>query len=156
VKLTKTTGLFQPFGEGVAIGGEPEPAICGNDLLRNGVAWLTGQLKSHASQPVVYQRGVAKIALCATYAPKLLKIGDENGFRMEWTDMDFLISAADLKFSGQRVTPRRGDLITIATADGTETFQVFPFGGEAPWRWSDPHGYMLRVHTKRITEEAFV
>lgn len=128
------------------------PITCGTNLLRRGNAWLTTQLKANASEPIVYRRGTDSVSLCAIYGAKLLKLGDESGFRLEWTDMDFLIPAADLVLSGNRITPERGDEIDITTDTGTETFQVFPFGGEPPWRWSDAFGSMIRVHTKRITE----
>ena len=38
------------------------------DLLADGAAWLAGQLKSHASQAVTYERGVDTVAVQATMA----------------------------------------------------------------------------------------
>lgn len=123
-----------------------------SDMLKDGLAWLTQQLKDHASQTVVYVRGYDSVEIQATFGQKLLKI--DNGFggiRLQWTDCDFLLPAADLYFSyGDPIIPHRGDLIYLTIGEQTQTFEVFPFGNEAPWRFSDPNQSMIRVHAKLI------
>lgn len=154
MKLSTLTGTFTPFGSGVAIAPEPEPAVCGNDVMARGMAWLTGQLQAHASQPVVYQRGNAKVALCATFGRKLLKLDDgEGGIRMEWTDRDFLIPAASLVIGGGAVLPKRGDLVRVAAGAEVLVYEVGAPGGEPPWTWSDPFRRMLRIHAKQVGTE---
>jgi hypothetical protein len=134
----------------------PAPAACGEDLLARGLAWLTGQFQAHASQPVVYRRGVDAVAVCATFGQKLLKLDDgEGGVRMEWTDMDFLIPAASLDFGDGPFLPERGDLIDIDAGATVETFEVAPYGFEAAWRWSDPHRTLVRIHAKHVGTEAY-
>lgn len=133
------------------------------DLLKDGLAWLTGQLQAHAAQTVTYRRGTNTVVVQATYGAKLLKLSDEFGVHLEWTDLDFCIPAEDLVLNGARITPQRGDevLITVGGADAYDTesverFEVFPFGStEAPWRWADPHRSMIRVHTKHIGSEPY-
>ena len=128
------------------------------DMLADGLAWLTDQLKANASQPVTYARGYDSVDVRATFGKKLLKLDDGfGGIRMQWTDMDFLIKAADLSFTpGSIITPTRGDLIHVTYASDVQTFEVFPFGNEAPWRWSDPHQSIYRIHTKWINAEALL
>lgn len=127
------------------------------DLLKSGLAWLTGQLKANASQTVTYARGMDSVSVQATFGQKLLKIDDGfGGIRIEWTDMDFCIPAADLTFGSGLVIPERGDLVHVHIGADTETFEVFPFGNEPPWRWSDPHQSMLRIHCKHIGTEPYV
>jgi hypothetical protein len=119
------------------------------DLLALGTSWLAGQLSAHASRPVSYARGAHSVALDATLGRTLFKLDDgEGGILMEWSDRDFLIPGAMLVLAGQPSTPARGDTITL---DG-RTYEVLAPGGEPPWRWSDPHRVLLRVHTKLIEE----
>lgn len=123
------------------------------DLLQTGLAWLSGQLRANASQTVTYARGASSVTVQAVYGQKLLKLDDgRGGIRMEWVDMDFLIDANDLTFDGgvTWVTPQRGDLIAATVNGEAQTFEVRPYGSDAPWRWSDPHQTMYRIHTKQV------
>lgn len=56
---------------------------------------------------------------------------------------DFLIRFNDLGFY-----PELGDRIH---ADGRQ-YEVMDLGQEGCWRWSDPYGIRMRVHTKLIKE----
>ena len=121
------------------------------DLLEAGQQWLAEQLKEHASRRVTYHRGAEAIAVQATIGRTLLKLDDGyGGVRMEWTDRDFLIQAADLVLGGAAVTPERGDRITETVGLNTSVFEVMAYGGDPPWRYSDPFGKLLRIHTKFI------
>lgn len=91
------------------------------DLLRTGSDWLADKLKEHASRPVVYRRGAVEVTVQATIGRTLLKLDDGyGGVRMEWTDRDFLIHAADLVLGTATVLPERGD--TIRETVGSQTF----------------------------------
>jgi len=81
-------------------------------LLRTGSNWLAEMLKEHASRPVAYRRGADEVSVQATIGRTLLKLDDGyGGVRMEWTDRDFQIHAADLMLAGNAVLPERGDRI---------------------------------------------
>jgi len=124
------------------------------DLLQTGQEWLADQLKEHASRQVVYVRGAQQVAAQATIGRTLLKLDDGyGGVRMEWTDRDFLIQAADLLLGGSPVLPRRGDQIRETVGAQTFVFEVMAPGKEPPWRWSDPFRKMLRIHTKQVATE---
>lgn len=120
------------------------------DLLKTGLAWLSTQLNANAASEVDYLRGAESVTLRATFGEKLLKLQDEDGgLRMEWTDVDFLIPAADLVLGGARVEPRRGDLVRVEGDDGTaRLYEVRPMGGDPAWRYADPHRSMVRIHAK--------
>jgi hypothetical protein len=121
------------------------------DLLQTGQNWLADKLKQHASSPVVYQRGADQVSVQATIGRTLLKLDDGyGGVRMEWTDRDYLIQAADLILTAGRVTPERGDRILDAIGTVTSIYEVMAYGGEPPWRFSDPFGKLLRIHTKLV------
>ena len=121
------------------------------DLLEAGQQWLADQLQEHASRSVVYHRGTQSVAVQATIGRTLLKLDDGyGGVRMQWTDRDFLIPAADLVLNGSTITPQGGDRITETAGLNTSTFEVMAYGSEPPWRYSDPFGKLLRIHTKFI------
>jgi hypothetical protein len=125
------------------------------DLLQTGQEWLADQLKEHASRQVVYQRGATELVVQATIGRTLMKLDDGyGGIRMEWTDRDFLIQAADLLIGAAVVTPERGDRVRETVGVNTSVFEVMAYGDEPPWRFSDPFGKLLRIHTKFIGIES--
>lgn len=68
---------------------------------------------------------------------------DDYGIKTGAFLNDFLIRFRDLEFY-----PVQGDRII---ADSRE-FEVLELGLEGCWRWSDPYGIRIRVHTKLIGE----
>jgi hypothetical protein len=123
-------------------------------LLRTGSDWLADQLKEHASRLVVYRRGGDEVAVQATVGRTLLKLDDGyGGVRMEWTDRDFLIHAADLVLNGVAVLPERGDVIRETQGGRTFVYEVMAPGKEPAWRWSDEFYKVLRIHTKQVGVE---
>ena len=124
------------------------------DLLQTGSDWLANQLKTHASRAVVYRRGALQVAVQATVGRTLLKLDDGyGGVRMEWTDRDFLIHAADLVLGGTPTLPERGDLIRETQGAKTFVYEVMAPGKEPPSRWSDVYRKVLRIHTKQVGVE---
>jgi len=141
------------FGTESGASPEPFPAVCGNDFMSRGMAWLATRQQSTMSQPIVYRRGNDVVAICATIGSTMFQISDEDGgIRMERSDRDFLIVAADLVLSGSPVKPVRGDTIKQNIGGTIFTYEVFPYNGEQPYRWSDTYRNRFRVHTKLITE----
>jgi hypothetical protein len=121
------------------------------DLLQTGSEWLADQLKTHASRQVVYRRGALQVAVQATVGRTLLKLDDGyGGVRMEWTDRDFLVQAADLVLGSTPTLPERGDLIRETQGAKTFVYEVMAPGKEPPWRWSDVFRKVLRIHTKQV------
>ena len=124
------------------------------DLLQFGSDWLADQLKTHASRQVIYQRGAQQVTVQATVSRTLLKLNDGyGGVRMEWTDRDFLIHAADLVLAGSPTLPERGDVIREMQGTTTFVYEVMAPGKEPPWRWSDVFRKVLRIHTKQVGTE---
>jgi hypothetical protein len=76
-----------------------------------------------------------------------------GGVRIEWTDRDYLIQAADLVLGAEQIVPERGDRVLDTTGAVTLIYEVMAFGGEPPWRFSDPFGKLLRIHTKFVGVE---
>jgi hypothetical protein len=124
------------------------------DLLRIGSGWLAEMLKEHASRPVAYRRGTEEVAVQATIGRTLLKLDDGyGGVRMEWTDRDFLIHAADLVLNAVAVLPERGDVIRETQGGKVFMYEVMAPGKEPAWRWSDVFRKVLRIHAKQVGVE---
>lgn len=146
--------LLAPGGGGSGVDPDPALTACGTDMLASGLAFLTVQLQAHLSQPIIYQRGARKVALCATPGKKkLYRLTDGDGnTRIDFTDRDFLIPTASLVIDGSAVLPARGDFVKTTEAGVTRVYEVSAPGGEAVYDWSDPYRLVLRVHAKLVED----
>lgn len=130
----------------------------GVNILENGLAWLTGQLKDHASEDIIYARGDEEIATTAVVGKTLLKLDDgAGGIRMEWTDATFSIplmkedGSPTFDFGSGPQTPLRGDRVLKQSVLGVMTFEVFPFSSDPPYVvMNESEKPMVKVYTKRI------
>lgn len=122
------------------------------DRLAAGFARLTDRLRSHASQVVTYGTPDGTVDVLATLGRQLLRLDDgqdAGGVIRQWTDMDVLVPAADLVISGVAIEPERGHTVYLTEDGSLRSYEVYPYGGEPPWRWADPYHHMLRIHLKR-------
>ena len=110
------------------------------DLLANGAAWLEQQRTKHLTSTVMYVRGNVQVAVPATIGRTKYEADDGHVVRVEFTDRDFLILAADLVLVGQPSEPQRGDVIR----EGNREFEVLD------WRYSDPYRVTLRITTAEV------
>lgn len=110
------------------------------DLLAQGAAWLEQQRTKHLTSNVMYVRGDVQVAVPATIGRTKYEADDGHVVRIEFTDRDFLILAADLVLNGQPTEPQRGDLIR----EGNLEFEVLD------WRYSDPYRVTLRITTTEV------
>ena len=108
------------------------------DLLAQGAAWLESQRTKHLTTTVTYVPNDVQIVVPATIGRTKSEADDGQVVRIEFTDRDFLVLAADLVLNGQVAEPDRGDLIR----EGTREFEVLD------WRYSDPYRTTLRINTK--------
>ena len=126
-----------------------------SNMLRDGMAWLAGKMKTHAGETVVIVRGVLSVSLTATPGTTLLKLDDGyGGSRIEWTDADWLITAADYVLGGTATEPQRGDRIRRTVGGVIYVYEVSAPGAEPVWRWSDSYQTTYRIHAKHISTEA--
>jgi hypothetical protein len=123
------------------------------NLLADGAATLAAALKASASESVSYYReGYPPLTgLLAAAGSSLLRVRDSAGStKVERTECDFLITAADLVIGGRVVEPKAGDRVHVAAGTKTLIFQVMAPTGEPPFRYSDPARTILRIHTKHV------
>lgn len=120
-----------------------------SDMMADGIAWLENQMQIHAAVEVVYGRGGATVNLRATLGRTEFDVRDEYGnVRIEKSDADFIVPAADLILAGDVITPQKADVITRVIGSKTYTYQVLAPAGQQVFKQADPYGRMLRVHTK--------
>lgn len=124
--------------------------------MKLALARLTQRLRGRSSDLVTYARGYDSVEVPAIFGEKLLKVDDgRGGFRIEWTDLDFLIASSDLVLDGVRILPRRGDLIHVVYESDVQTFEVRPWGNDPAWKWADPYHSIYRIHAKHIDTQQF-
>ena len=114
-----------------------------NDILRKGSKWLSNKMQSCTSTDIVYIRNGESKTIPAIFGQTKYERSDDYGMKTGSFLSDFLIRLKDLE-----VYPEQGDRII---ADGRE-YEVLELGQEGCWRWSDPYGIRMRVHTKLIGE----
>jgi hypothetical protein len=117
------------------------------NLLRTGLEYLAEELKAHASETVTYRRGALTVSALAVCGRTEYKSQDESGNILDAEIIDFIFVSADLILSGTLVTPLPGDEIVTDRA----TFEVMYLGGEGCWKFSDPFGKAIRIHTKKTS-----
>lgn len=119
-----------------------------SNQLQAAASWLAGVFKANESQLVTYRRGNLSVQIQATLDAQLLRVDDAKGqTKVERTDRDFIITAADLRLAGQAVTPERGDYIDLPFAGVIQRFVAKPYGKDAAWRYEDATGFLIRIHT---------
>jgi len=116
---------------------------------------LNATLREHASQLVTYQRGANSVTLPARVTRTVMKFTDPvtGNLRVEWTDRDFIIDAADLVIAAVPTRPRRGDIIREARDGKIYVYEVLAPGNEPEWRWNDAYQQTYRVHCKLVRVE---
>ena len=115
------------------------------NLLKKGIEFLADKLKAHASDTVIYKRGADSISICASFGKTDYKVEDESGFQIGGQVTDFLFDASDLIIDGLLTVPKAGDQIQT---DGA--LYEAQFIGDGCWRYSDPFGKIIRLHTKEV------
>jgi len=117
------------------------------NVIRSGVSWLAGQLKTHAGESVTYQRGASSVTLTATRIAKEYEVADASGFPERLIAIDWTLTAAELLVASVQREPRPGDL--IIDGDG-EKYELMPVGTAPCFEPHDSAETMLLLHTKRI------
>ena len=123
------------------------------DLLEQASDWLGGMRRTYLSRRVVYSRGDDSVEVAATVGRTVFEIDDGSGAVVQWESRDFLIAAVDLVLAGEIVEPLPGDRIGETQDGKVYVYEVLAPGKEPCWRWSDPYGRTLRVHTKQVGTE---
>lgn len=115
------------------------------NLLKRGIEFLADKLKAHASEEVVYKRGLDTVNIQATFGKTDYQIEDDSGFKIGGEITDFLFAASDLIIDGTLTVPKAGDQIQTDSA-----LYETQFIGDGCWRYSDPYRKMIRLHTKEV------
>jgi len=120
------------------------------DLLQQGLEWLEEQRREHLSRAVTYRRGSSTAQVLATVGATRFEVEDGYGLVIEQEMRDYLIAAADLVLGGEQTLPRLGDEILEERDGVTYVYEVMELGAEQHYRFCDPAGKTLRIHTKHV------
>lgn len=127
------------------------------DMLQTGIQAHRAWRKAHFARTVTYERVSDDISfsVSATVGETRFRIGQGTGPDVLVRMRDYLIEAADLA-AGGITEPQAGDKIRETLGATVHVHEVMgPGNGEPEWRWSDPYGGTMRIHTKLVdTEEA--
>ncbi len=123
------------------------------DLLEKGSTWLEDQRTRHLTRLVAYQRGANSVDVKATIGRTIFEQADDFGVIQKIESRDFLVLAAELVLSGERVLPKAGDHVREAQGDQVFVYEVMAPGTEPPFRYSDAYRQTLRIHTKHVATE---
>ena len=130
------------------------------DLLEQGAAWLDEQRHNHLTRTVTYVRGDDSVDVQATIGQTNFRFDDRfsgasgGGATIRHVARDYLIRTGDLVINDQVIEPRRGDRIREVIGGQALEHEVMSpnaSGGEPEWRWSDPFGKTMRIHTKKVS-----
>ena len=120
------------------------------NLLETASQWLSDQLDEHVSNEVRYSRGSLTVELVAGHGRTAFELTDSSGMIISVESRDFLISSALLVLDTVRVLPEVGDRIIETRQSQVHAYEVMRFGSEQHYRFCDPYGHKLRIHTKYV------
>ena len=109
-------------------------------------------IRAVAGKKVKYARGSDFVWINAARGNTQFSVDEENSFRIEYEEKEFLIGADDLVLAGSVVKPQRGDSITEEYGNKTFTYTVIETTADDVWAWSDAGKSTLRVFTKLKSE----
>ena len=121
------------------------------NLLEKGSQWLETMRTNHLASPVTYRRGQGQVTVNATLGKTDYETSDESGFTVKAHTNDFLVIAVDLMIDDDLITPKVGDQIILTRNSRQAVFEVLALPSGECWRYSDPFGKTLRIHTKQVS-----
>lgn len=118
------------------------------DLIRDGAAFLAGQLKAAAGTTVEYTRatGGSPVELTATVGRSVFEGETTGGVIERHESRDYIVLASDLTFE-----PARGDKIREVVAGVTGVYEVRSPRGVPLTHPGDAFETTTRIHTARVS-----
>lgn len=123
------------------------------NLLEKGAQWLADQMDENVSSPVTYVRGSQRCPLDASFGKTQFEVTDQAGMLHNVDSHDFILRSANMLFDGEIFVPKALDEIHVERGGVTHRYMVVQYGNmidstEQVYRWCDPYGKQLRVHTR--------
>ena len=117
------------------------------NILAGASNWLADMVARHASSPVVYSRGLDRIALNAASGKTPFEQTNADGIMTQFVSRDFIVKASDLCLGGGEILPAPGDRIEETVGATTRVFEVLSLAGAPHYTLA---GAMIRIHTKQV------
>ena len=123
------------------------------NLLEDGAQWLADQMDENVSSQVVYVRGSLQCSLDASFGKTQFEVTDQAGMLHNVESHDFILRSAAMLFDGEIFVPKALDEIHVVRSGVTHRYMVVQYGNfmdatQQVYRWCDPYGKQLRVHTR--------
>ncbi len=117
-------------------------------LVTKGVDLLVATIRQLGRQ-VTYWRATQSVQVKVNTSKTAFEVDDGyGGTRVVWTDMTFLVPAADLVIDSQQITPQRHDIIELVNG---RRYEVLAPAGQNEWEYVDPYQKLVRIHTMAIS-----
>jgi hypothetical protein len=123
------------------------------NLLESGAQWLADQMEENVSSEIVYARGSQECTLNASLGRTQFEVTDQAGMLQNVDSHDFILRTSEMFFDDEQFIPKAYDTIRITRGGVTHGYTVVQYGSmidtkEQFYRWCDPFGKQLRVHTR--------
>lgn len=120
------------------------------NILETASQWLSDQLDENASSSVAYRRGSLSVTVLASKGKTTLDVANSSDMLVNVEAHDFIITASTIVLNELVSLPLVGDRITETIASKLHSYEVIMFGAEQPYRFCDPYGHKVRIHTKYL------
>lgn len=123
------------------------------NILETGAQWLADQMEASVSSDVVYARGSQEYILNASLGRTQFEVTDQVGMLQNVDSHDFIMRSSEMLFDDEQFTPKAHDVIRVTRGGVVHQYTVLQYGNtlNSPnqvYRWCDPYGKQIRVHTK--------
>jgi hypothetical protein len=126
------------------------------NLFDQAIRQLSATMQTKVPRTIVYRRpvegGADQTAVLTSWEGQtVFRTNTKEKSFLDWSGKDFLVVRSELVLDGEITEPRKGDFIVRVAEDATtETYELSAPAGEPLWRKSDPQGYIIRIHTKKV------
>jgi len=123
--------------------------VGGDMSFQNIIGTALNTVAKVAGETITYTRGANWTTLQATPGLTNFQLVDTSGVVSEFRSRDYIVPTCKLSLNGARITPQRGDTITVQAGPLTNVYEVSrPDGGEQPYGFSGIGHTHFRIHTK--------
>jgi hypothetical protein len=129
-----------------------------DNLLAAGVEFVQRSLRQAGGGPIVVtQNGQTVTIPDAIFARATQLADDPRGdatVMVEYSELDVIVRAEAWAFGGVPAEPVDGARIVVMAPGPNygQTYEAMPMQGKRCYRYCDPRGALLRVHTKQVMQ----
>jgi hypothetical protein len=123
------------------------------NAFKEAAVWMAKVRDERFATTVEVHNGEETIEVPATISSTRFRTFDENDNYIYYTSVDFVVTAGRLVFGGVPRLPTRSWRVRACVGLSNGTYQLSAPSGEQCFKYDDPHGVSLRLHTLKIGTE---